>query len=194
VKKTRLIGVALSVLLTTASAFAEAGLSEMRFTRAFWVVCPFALEQAVDDPEDVTLFAGCSSRWYDIWRTSNIEHIGWDDWDVKHVTAYGVHQESMICGTTRNGRWFIANTRGGRLPWYYDDETSWRAAIVALGGPSAVKMLSFDEGFRASQRQEWLARMVKWSIVVIAVSVPWFIFLRLRVRRLRRLASDKGSS
>jgi len=152
--------------------WAEAGLSEAVRSRAFWIVPPFALEQADGDKTDVTLFAGKESKWYDIWALSDIQHIGWSDWDVKNIKCYGVHGRD-IYGATNDGKWFIAHTTGGNVPWYHDDETDWREEVTSRGGDPG-KLLTFEQGYRASRMSLWMWRVCKIGIGVALVLLGWF--------------------
>jgi hypothetical protein len=174
-------------------AYAKSGLSEVQVKRAFWVVPPFALEQAVSNPKDITLFAGCQSEWYDIWSFSEIEHIGWDEWDVKNVRTYGVHHGLLIYGATSDNRWFIGNTRGGRLPWFYDNEAAWRQAVRVLGGDPGIQ-LTFEQGYCASRLAQWKWRTIKWGAILALVSLPWIgVLMACRKKWKRTLACGNAS-
>lgn len=180
----------LGSLIPLSPLHAESGLSEAKPKRSFWVVPPFALERDVANSKDVTLFAGCQSDWYDLWSVSDIEHIGWDDWDVKNVKVFGVHGSSLIFGGTQDGRWFIANTRGGRLPWFYDDEAAWSRAVVSLGGDPQVR-LTFDQGYEASQIARWKWRILTPTIIAVIVSLPWVLILVRCRRKWKKRATEQ---
>jgi hypothetical protein len=170
----------LIMALVTVPVWAEAGLSEAVWKRAFWVVAPFALEQADGNANDVTLFAGHESKWYDYWALSDIEHIGWNAWDVENIKGYGTHGRD-IYGATNDGRWFIAHTSGGVVPWYYDDESEWRDKVTSRGG-NPGKLLTFEQGYRASRLSLWSWRICK-VVAVVAIFLLGWIAARFRYKK-----------
>jgi hypothetical protein len=185
-----ILAVALGVAAVVVPAYAEAGLSEIETKTAFWVIPPFALEKVDGKDNSVTLFAGHEARWYDLWAFTDIEQVGWLDWDVKNINCYGASaSHGIIFGVTNDRRWFVAYTSGGSLPRYYDDEASWRKELARYDvGPEG--MLTFEQGYRASQRSLWAWRICKVLVVVGVFSLGWFA---ARWRYKKALSSKTGS-
>jgi len=177
------------IAMTALPVWAEAGLSEAVQYRSFWVVPPFALEQAYGDKTDVTLFAGIEGKWYDYWASRDIEYTQLVAWEVRNVRCYGVHGRSEIYGATHDGMWFILNAKVGPKAgpkagcpgWCYVDEAEWREKVRRLGG-DPDKLLTFEQGYRASRQSLWMWRICKMGIALAVFFLGW-VAVRSRYRK-----------
>jgi len=168
---------------------AEAGFSKVVRKRAFGVDAPFALEQTDGDANDVRLFVGKETRWYEFLALSDIQDIGWTERDVKNIRCYGVHRylgHSKVYGVTNDGKWFLAGTDGSGLPLYYDEEAVWREVVAYLGG-DPDKLLTFEQGYRASRVSLWM-----WRVCKIAIALALFLLGWLAARSRYRRGTKRG--
>ncbi len=184
------------IAMTASPVWGEAGLSEAVQYRSFWVMPPFALEQADGDKTDVTLFAGIEGKWFGYWDSRDIEHAG-VGWEVNNVRCYGVHGRSEIYGAKNDGTWFILNIKAedGHPGWCYLNEAEWRDKVRRLGG-DPDKLLTFEQGYRASLVSLWMWRIGKIGIA-LAVFVLGWVAVRGRYRRTgsppKGTAGDEGA-
>ena len=167
------------LLIIPKFARGDAGFGAAAKTHRFFLNKPFALNRDDDFPKADGLFIGLP-----VCELITLVPDGIDFAEgisrVNNVKNFGVYGDSVCFGETWDNKWYIGFIDPFISTKVFDKEDDWRAELSKHSVPGSFTLLTFDQGYKKVNRDNFLWLSFWFFGYLIFFSIPWAIYTYIK--------------